>query len=319
MLHEHRVLTTTQITQLAFGTTRAATARLLTLYQLRAVDRFRPLAADRVRAAALRPRRGRRAACSPPRTASPPASSATAATGPWPSPCPPSSPTPPGPTAVFCALAAAARARRRHAALDVLVVRAALRRPVGRPGPPRRLRPVDRARPRPGRPRTDFFLEYDTGTENLRPRRRQARRLPPTSPPAPASPPPSCSGCPQPAARPRCAPCWPAPPARPGRRLAGAIPGVPVATATPAGRQPRRARPGRPGCPPASPGPRLRLAQLGAPPGPAPRRGHGSQQAGDGPARPGLPWHPARAPPAAAAWHAPPGARTPAPARHRDD
>ena len=43
MLHEHRVLTTTQITQLAFGTTRAATARLLTLYQLRAVDRFRPL------------------------------------------------------------------------------------------------------------------------------------------------------------------------------------------------------------------------------------------------------------------------------------
>ena len=44
MLHEHRVLTTTQITQLAFGTTRAATARLLTLYQHRAVDRFRPLA-----------------------------------------------------------------------------------------------------------------------------------------------------------------------------------------------------------------------------------------------------------------------------------
>src|SRR5207247_11115216 len=46
MLHEHRVLTTTQITQLAFGTTRAATARLLTLCQLRAVDRFRPLTAS---------------------------------------------------------------------------------------------------------------------------------------------------------------------------------------------------------------------------------------------------------------------------------
>ena len=44
MLHEHRVLTTTQIAQLAFGTTRAATARLLTLYQHQAVDRFRPLA-----------------------------------------------------------------------------------------------------------------------------------------------------------------------------------------------------------------------------------------------------------------------------------
>ena len=44
MLHEHRVLTTGQITQLAFGTTRAATARLAVLYQYRAVDRFRPLA-----------------------------------------------------------------------------------------------------------------------------------------------------------------------------------------------------------------------------------------------------------------------------------
>ena len=44
MQHEHKVLTTTQITQLAFGTTRAATARLTTLYQLRAIDRFRPLA-----------------------------------------------------------------------------------------------------------------------------------------------------------------------------------------------------------------------------------------------------------------------------------
>lgn len=44
MVHEHKVLTTTQITQLAFGTTRAATARLLTLWTHQAVDRFRPLA-----------------------------------------------------------------------------------------------------------------------------------------------------------------------------------------------------------------------------------------------------------------------------------
>jgi hypothetical protein len=44
MLWEHKVLTTSQITQLAFGTTRAATARLLTLYQHQAIDRFRPLA-----------------------------------------------------------------------------------------------------------------------------------------------------------------------------------------------------------------------------------------------------------------------------------
>src|SRR5450755_160232 len=46
MLHEHRVLTTTHITWLAFGTPRAATARLLALYQLRAIDRFRPLPAS---------------------------------------------------------------------------------------------------------------------------------------------------------------------------------------------------------------------------------------------------------------------------------
>ena len=44
MLCEHRVLTTAQVTQLAFGTARAATARMTTLYQYRAVDRFRPLA-----------------------------------------------------------------------------------------------------------------------------------------------------------------------------------------------------------------------------------------------------------------------------------
>lgn len=42
MLHEHRVLTTTQITQLAFGTRRAATGRLALLYQRRVIDRFRP-------------------------------------------------------------------------------------------------------------------------------------------------------------------------------------------------------------------------------------------------------------------------------------
>jgi hypothetical protein len=43
MIHEHKVLTTTQVTQLAFGTTRAATARMLTLHRHQAVDRFRPL------------------------------------------------------------------------------------------------------------------------------------------------------------------------------------------------------------------------------------------------------------------------------------
>ena len=45
MLLEHRVLTTTQITGLAYGSPRRAALRLSDLYRLRAVDRFRPLAA----------------------------------------------------------------------------------------------------------------------------------------------------------------------------------------------------------------------------------------------------------------------------------
>lgn len=42
MLLEHRVLTTSQIAQLAFGTQRMANVRLRTLHQLGVVDRFRP-------------------------------------------------------------------------------------------------------------------------------------------------------------------------------------------------------------------------------------------------------------------------------------
>ena len=53
-----------------------------------------------------------------------------------------------GTNSVFCALAAAGPPSGGNAALSVLVVRTALRRLVGRPGPPRRLRPVDRACPR---------------------------------------------------------------------------------------------------------------------------------------------------------------------------
>jgi Replication-relaxation len=45
MLLEHRVLTTTQIIDLGYGAPRRATMRLGELYRLRAVDRFRPLAA----------------------------------------------------------------------------------------------------------------------------------------------------------------------------------------------------------------------------------------------------------------------------------
>lgn len=42
MLHEHRTLTSTQITELAFGAHSATNRRLLHLHRLRAVDRFRP-------------------------------------------------------------------------------------------------------------------------------------------------------------------------------------------------------------------------------------------------------------------------------------
>jgi|SRR5271165_2599090 len=45
MLLEHRVLTTTQVCDLAYGGPRRAALRLSELYRLRAVDRFRPLAA----------------------------------------------------------------------------------------------------------------------------------------------------------------------------------------------------------------------------------------------------------------------------------
>jgi hypothetical protein len=45
LLHEHRVLTTHQIHQLAFSSISAATHRMLTLWRLRAVERFRPAVA----------------------------------------------------------------------------------------------------------------------------------------------------------------------------------------------------------------------------------------------------------------------------------
>ena len=43
MLHEHRVLTTDQITTMAFPSPRAARHRLLELYQWNVIDRFQPL------------------------------------------------------------------------------------------------------------------------------------------------------------------------------------------------------------------------------------------------------------------------------------
>jgi hypothetical protein len=45
MLYEHRVLTSAQITQLAFGVARSANMRLLELYRCRILDRFQPFVA----------------------------------------------------------------------------------------------------------------------------------------------------------------------------------------------------------------------------------------------------------------------------------
>ena len=166
MLHEHRVLTTIQITQLAFGTTRAASARLTTLYRHRAIDRFRPLAPagsaplhwvldeagaavlaaeDGITAAELGYRRDRALAIA----LSAELAHITGANG------------------FFTALAAAARASGGHAALDCWWSE---RRCAGVWG--------DLARPdgygrwtqhSPGNApaSTDFFLEYDNGTERV--------------------------------------------------------------------------------------------------------------------------------------------------------
>jgi len=303
MLHEHRVLTTTQITQLAFGTTRAASARLTTLYQHRAIDRFRPLAPagsaplhwvldeagaavlaaeDGITAAELGYRRDRALAIA----LSAELAHTTGANG------------------FFTALAAAARASGGHAALDCWWSE---RRCAGVWG--------DLARP-DGYGRwtqhstgtapasTDFFLEYDNGTENLARliaklagyRNLAARTGIPT---------PILFWLPTPrreaALRARLAG---APPhGTPDAASAAAIPGVPVATAA------SGTAPGGPAgaawLPAGGPGPRLRLAQLAPAPAPAPAPG---PQPGDGPpAAPpgGLAWYPPD--PAPPPWHALPG------------
>jgi hypothetical protein len=314
MLHEHRVLTTTQITQLAFGTTRAATARLLTLYQLRAIDRFRPLTAtgsaplhfvldeagayllaaeDGITPAQLGYRRDRALAI---------ALSAQLA-------------HPTGTNSVFCALAAQGRcagdaaltcwwSERRCAALW-----GDLARPDGY-GQWTEHTPA-------GPAVTDFFLEYDTGSENLHrvaakltgyrdlaartgittpvlfwlptARREAALRALLASTPGRGSP---------------------------GPRTAGGVPGVPVATTTPeaaGGTGPA----GAIWLPAGQPGPRLRLAQAGGTT-PAPLPAAVGQQADDSAAAgTGLPWQPpAPAPPPLPGHASGPGTH---PRRQRDD
>jgi Replication-relaxation len=298
MLHEHKVLTTTQITQLAFGTTRAATARLTTLYQMRAIDRFRPLAPsgsaplhfildeagaavlaaeDGITVADLGWRRDRALAIA----LSPQLSHTTGTNG------------------FFTALAAAARASGGNTALDCWWPErrcAAIWGDLTRPDGYGRWHEQP---PRGGPPRTvDFFLEYDNGTENLTRvvaklagYARLAERT--------AIPTPVLFWLPtarrEAALRAQLA--GPPPHAIPGAATAAAIPGVPTATATPG-----------PGGPAGAvwlgaggPGPRLRLAQLTAPAVAAPAAG--APQPGELPG--GLPWHsPSPMPPP---WNALPG------------
>jgi hypothetical protein len=311
MLHEHRVLTTTQITQLAFGTTRAATARMTVLYQYRAVDRFQPLAPtgssplhfvldeagamllaaeDGITPAELGYRRDRSLAIA----LSPRLAHDTGANG------------------IFTHLAAAARASNSRQQLECWWGE---RRCAATWG--------DHARPdgygrwheqAPGQTPaiTDFFLEYDTGTEPLR---RVIAKLTGYAALAArtgiATPVLFWLRSPSREAALHARLAGPPPPGAGDAATAGQIPGVPVATAVPG------ASPGGPAgaawLPAGSRGPRLRLAQL-APPGTAPA---GSSPDGETPGGPpgGLAWHPPQ--PAPPAWNALPG--QPRPGQDDDD
>jgi hypothetical protein len=313
MICEHRVLTTAQVTQLAFGTTRAATARMTTLYAYRAVDRFRPLAPagssplhfildeagamllaeeDGITTSELGYRRDRSTSVA----LSPRLAHDTGANG------------------IFTALAATARASGGAQALECWWGE---RRCAAAWG--------DRARPDgygrwteqpPGQPpaTVDFFLEYDTGTEPLS---RVVAKLAGYAALA------ARTGITTPVL------FWlpgtrretglharlagPPPPGIPGAACAAQIPGVPVATAAP-GTSPQGPA-GAAWLPASSPGPRLRLAQL-APPGTT-QPGSSPDDGGGEPGRPpgGLSWQPPD--PAPPAWNALPG--EPRPGQAGDD
>ena len=271
MLLEHRVLTTTQITDLAYGGPRRAALRLSELYRLRAVDRFRPLAAtgsspyhwvldqagaevlaaeDGVPVAQLGYRRDRALDIAfSPRLAH------TA-----------------GANGFFAALARAARLGGGELACWWSERRCAAA--VGRPGPPRRIRACGAT---PAAQGTDFFLEYDTGSEDLP---RLAAKL---------------TGYRELAARTQIATpvlFWLASGPRREQQFrallaaAGPVPGVPVVTATPASAQAAGGPAAAAWLPAGQPGPRLRLGQVtAAVPGARPAA---QPPAGDT----GLAWHP---------------------------
>jgi hypothetical protein len=167
MLAEHRVLTTSQVVQLAFGSRRQATGRLRILHQLGVVDRFRPYTAvgsaplhyvlaplgARVVAADLGT--AVEAILHRPETLARLAVSLQLAHD-------------VGANGVFTALAAHRRAPGASGELTVWWSEARCRATwdgVVRPDGYGRWRPTHAT----GRHRgeVDFFLEYDTGTENL--------------------------------------------------------------------------------------------------------------------------------------------------------
>ena len=316
MIAEHRVLTTAQVTQLAFGTTRAATARMTTLYQYRAVDRFRPLAPagssplhfildeagamllaaeDGITAADLGYRRDRSMAIA----LSPRLAHDTGANG------------------IFTHLAATARASSGRQALECWWGE---RRCAATWGGDARPDGYGRwTEQLPGRLActVDFFLEYDTGTEplsrvvaKLAGYAALAARTGITTPVLFWLRSPSREA----ALHARLA--GPPPPGIRDAASAAQIPGVPVATATP-GTSPQGPA-GAAWLPAGIPGPRLRLAQL-APPGIAPDDGGPADGGPDG-EEPGgppgsLPWHPPD--PAPPAWNA--AAGEPRPGQDTED
>ena len=159
-----------------------------------------------------------------------------------------------GANGVFAALAAAARASGGQAGPGVLVGRAALRRHLGRARPPRRVRPLDRAGPRPAARRRRLLPRVRHRHRGPAPAHRQARRLRRlaartgiTTPVLFCLPSPRREA----ALRARLAgpPPHGIPRRRPPRRSPASPSPPPPPTPAPA------ARPGPPGSPPAAPGP----------------------------------------------------------------
>jgi hypothetical protein len=301
MICEHRVLTIGQVADLAFGTVRAASKRMTMLYQHRAVERFRPLAPagsspmhfvldeagaavlaaeDGITPAQLGYRRDRAAAIA----LSPRLAHDTGANG------------------IFTALASAARASGGQCCLECWWSE---RRCAATWGDHARPDGYGRWREQPpggGPPAVaDFFLEYDTGTEDL-PRliaklagyAALAARTGIATPVLFWLPSPSREA----ALRTRLA--GPPPVGARGAASAAQIPGVPVATAAPGTSADGPA--GAAWLPAAGPGPRQRLADLAPPGTPAPEPDPHPQPAAPPSA---LPWHlPDPSPPP---WNALPG------------